>query len=330
MLDPPEVGKRSLVRLGPDSMLGARRIVVCVGPIRSGTTWLFEWLRQHPQVAAPRGKEINFFNDNFDRGTDWYLRQFFAGFAQATRLLDVGPHYLDLPDIAERLAQTIVDPLIIVGIRNPYDRVISDYRRHHSGIARLTDLITHPAGWQHYLRTNLIAKSIETLFVKFGRENVIVYNFDELTQSPRTLCEKLCTAIDIVPLAPSGIERKVLASQAPHSRRLLNLARVCRRLAAGVAPRLADDLAFGPLRRLVYSDQPAGTISAQEMKAAFNRCRPFFEAEITALEALLGIDLANWRLAADFDGKRWPAAKPRENFGPRTRAAPPRPLSTRA
>ena len=54
---------------------------VMVGVQRSASTWLFECLKQHPDICLGVGddkKEINFFDneDNWNKGQDWYLSKF--------------------------------------------------------------------------------------------------------------------------------------------------------------------------------------------------------------------------------------------------------------
>lgn len=274
--------------------LRGRRLAICVGPIRTGTTWLFETLRRHPEVAASVGKEVDFFNLNLHRGLDWYARRFAPTLPATRLLLDVSPHYFDLDDIAERIGRIFADPIIVVGIRNPYDRVVSDYRRHFSAYP-FRVMIEDEEAWERCRLANLIAVRTERLFARFGRENVIVYNFDELMESPRCLCERLCTCLGIAPFVPPHVERKIFDSAAPRNRTILALVRGTRRVVARVAPRVADDLMFSRLRALVYSGRKDGTITEGDREAVFARCEPFFEEEIGRLEALLGADLSGWR-----------------------------------
>jgi len=51
---------------------------VFIGPGRSGSTWMYELLRSHPDVCLGRGtKETLFFEKHYDRGVDWYESFFF-------------------------------------------------------------------------------------------------------------------------------------------------------------------------------------------------------------------------------------------------------------
>ena len=46
-----------------------------IGPPRTGTTWLYEVLREHTVLPAPT-KETRFFDTHFHRGLDWYAAHF--------------------------------------------------------------------------------------------------------------------------------------------------------------------------------------------------------------------------------------------------------------
>ena len=47
-----------------------------VGCQRCGTTWVDAALREHPEIYLPQQKQSYFFDRNYDRGMDWYLRNF--------------------------------------------------------------------------------------------------------------------------------------------------------------------------------------------------------------------------------------------------------------
>ena len=51
-----------------------------VGAQKSGTTTIYDWLAQHPQVYVPRTKEVHYFvNDEFYSQGDNYLNPLYRG-----------------------------------------------------------------------------------------------------------------------------------------------------------------------------------------------------------------------------------------------------------
>ncbi|MBO9998439.1 MAG: tetratricopeptide repeat protein [Cyanobacteria bacterium SID2] len=103
---------------------------IAIGCQKGGTTSLFYYLEQHPQVLLSVKKEIHFWSIEYERGLEWYLSHFpplppdssiITGEASTT--------YLNFPESAERLVKFFPDTPIIVLFRNPVDRAISHY--HH-------------------------------------------------------------------------------------------------------------------------------------------------------------------------------------------------------
>ena len=58
----------SLLRAQPDFLL--------VGVMKGGTTSLFRYLAQHPDVLPPFRKEIKYFDCNYFKGYAWYRAHF--------------------------------------------------------------------------------------------------------------------------------------------------------------------------------------------------------------------------------------------------------------
>lgn len=67
-----------------------------IGAQKAGTTSLFEYLRQHPAIYMPPGKEVPYFSDDamVDRGWDAYLTQTFAYADPALAWGTASPQYM--------------------------------------------------------------------------------------------------------------------------------------------------------------------------------------------------------------------------------------------
>src|SRR5882762_7900481 len=62
-----------------------------IGPPRTGTTWLYEVLRDRALLPAPT-KETRFFDTHFHRGIDWY-RSHFPTLPANRRIGEIAPTY---------------------------------------------------------------------------------------------------------------------------------------------------------------------------------------------------------------------------------------------
>ena len=101
-----------------------------IGVPRSGTTWLHELFKTHPQVYVPKyRKEINFFNKNYERGIDWY-EKYFPSDVRAGKYRAIGeitPFYLFHDECIERILKMPSITKLIVNLRNPVNRAYSFY-----------------------------------------------------------------------------------------------------------------------------------------------------------------------------------------------------------
>ena len=125
---------------------------IIIGCQRCGTTSLYTYLAQHPQILTPIKKEMDFFSWHFDRGIDWYLAHF-PPMPPGEQFLtgEASPSYFDSREAPERLYRLFPEAKLIVLLRNPVDRAISQFYR-------LTDL-----NWEGRSLDRVISDEIERL-----------------------------------------------------------------------------------------------------------------------------------------------------------------------
>ncbi|EGK89477.1 tetratricopeptide repeat protein [Microcoleus vaginatus PCC 9802] len=103
---------------------------IIIGSQRCGTTSLYTYLAQHPQILTPIKKEMDFFSWHFERGIDWYLAHF-PPMPPGEQFLtgEASPSYFDSREAPERLYSLFPEAKLIVLLRNPVDRAISQFYR---------------------------------------------------------------------------------------------------------------------------------------------------------------------------------------------------------
>ena len=111
---------------------GALPNFIIIGGQKCGTTSLYRLLVQHPQVEGGALKEIHYFDNRFDKGIDWYRRQFpeprwMNGHKTITG--EATPAYLFLPYIPERVKEAAPEVRLIAILRNPVNRAYSHYHQ---------------------------------------------------------------------------------------------------------------------------------------------------------------------------------------------------------
>ena len=106
-----------------------------IGVARSGTTSLFHYLNQHPNIVGALYDELGYFDDNYHLGTNWY-RSLFPTIFTKKRIqkehgkflsFDVTTRYIEQKSTAANIKELKPDMKIIVILRNPIDRAYSNY-----------------------------------------------------------------------------------------------------------------------------------------------------------------------------------------------------------
>ncbi len=109
---------------------------IIVGAQRSGTSSLYAYLSQHPQLLPSYRKEVHFFDGGinpdfnyFEKGQAWYRAHFPFGTNRSThsRTFEASPLYLFNPLAPRRIFDLIPKVKLIVVLRNPVERAISHY-----------------------------------------------------------------------------------------------------------------------------------------------------------------------------------------------------------
>lgn len=99
-----------------------------IGAQKCGTSSLFHYLSQHPDLNLPTLKEIQFFTLDYSRGWKWYEDQFPKKPFLSRKLTgEASPYYLFHPMVPERVAKHLPKVKLIIMLRNPVDRAYSHF-----------------------------------------------------------------------------------------------------------------------------------------------------------------------------------------------------------
>jgi predicted metallopeptidase len=158
-----------------------------IGAMKGGTTSLWQYVRSHPQVFMPQEKEPHFFSDPrvWSEGMSWYQDLFADAPGTAIALGEASTSYSkhpEFPGVPERIAAVLPDVRLIYVIRNPIDRMRSQYL-HHVAKGREEDpveraLLSKPT----YLNNSLYAMQIERYLEHFDRDRLLVVTSDDLRE----------------------------------------------------------------------------------------------------------------------------------------------------
>lgn len=161
-----------------------------IGLQRAASTYLYDLLASHPDVALPR-KGLGFFSNKFDRGLPWYLAQFMGDGVR----IDSSPNYFFRGrTVAPRIAQALAGaaPRFLLILRNPVDYTASRFLLHRrtNGFRKRfgmvpEDLESLVAAHPEYLDESRYAALLERhWFSRFDRSRFRIVLFEEFVRSP--------------------------------------------------------------------------------------------------------------------------------------------------
>ena len=196
----------------------ARPNFIIIGTGKSGTTSLYNYLTQHPQVLPAIKKEIYFWSRYFDKGIDWYLAHF-PPIPEETKFLtgEATPTYINSWHTPERLFSFFPKIKLILILRNPVDRAVSHYYHEvrskmenkslseviYSQLERLQKIpesSLQEAYWNdisYYVSYGVYVEFIKKWMTLFPREQFLILNSKDFYQEPETTMQKVFTFLDL-------------------------------------------------------------------------------------------------------------------------------------
>lgn len=280
--------------------------VIGVGPIRSGTTWLDEILRIHPEIQLPHNiKELHFFSEKLEKGIEWYASHFIPFDSKARVWGEISPSYISCTECPRRIRSILPNVKIIISLRNLYDLVISMYGLYIKyggekiGLYRFvnSDAIKK-LSWG--LDVKIFSKYIIRYFSVFDKKNIYLMLYDDLISSPYELARKIYQFISVSDMyTTASVGHRIHGMMLPRNRILAKLAAKAVRILRHRFEfnYIADKAKKSSIvRKLLYSsDLSKLEVSSDGKTKAFQYLYPSFNKEIDYLEKITGRSLQHWK-----------------------------------
>lgn len=216
-----------------------------IGAMKSGTTSLYHYLCQHPQIYMSSVKEPKFFAlegttwDSEPRGPgglskikgirDWQTyRDLFSGVSGETAIGEASPLYIYAPQAAEKIRKTLPDVKIVAILRHPVDRAYSHFLHWvQRGLEPLgADFLKvwneedrrMAENWSpnyHYKHRGFYYDQLQRYYDRFDGDRIRIYLFEELQQDPIALVRDLFSYLEVDGNFNPQTEQKYNESQVP-------------------------------------------------------------------------------------------------------------------
>ena len=201
-------------------------VFVC-GAQKGGTTSLFNYFCEHPDLQAPDRKELHFFDNE---GVDWAnpdyerLHGHFAERAGSRLRFDITPIYSFWPDALERIAAYNPLAKLIFLFRDPYERAVSHWAMEfgrgsenldfshaiREGRARLDGLPRSADPWRvfSYLERGRYGEQVERALRFFPKDNLLFLRSEDLRDDHSATLEKISHFLGIGPFPEVAPKRE--------------------------------------------------------------------------------------------------------------------------
>lgn len=202
-------------------MADPRASFLIIGAQKAGTTALFDYLAEHPDVAMPAEKEAHHFDDET---VDWAAPdhdRYHALFPPLDGRLrgEATPIYGYWPNALERIAAYRPEIKLIFLTRDPVERAWSHWRMESArgvetqpfawcirqGRQRLFD--AEP--WGHhrefsYVERGFYAEQVERMFGLFPRDQALILRAEDLRARPSDVLAQVAGFLALTPLPNPG------------------------------------------------------------------------------------------------------------------------------
>jgi hypothetical protein len=293
-----------------------------IGAPKCGTTSLFQWLADHPEICPSDPKETWYFAGNEldhmdvrpnhrEDDLDSYLDCFPEPGADTRFKMEGSSHYLYSEPALDFLASMDPQPKLIVLLREPAARIWShfNYIRQRSRTPidlEFSDYVDHILSndrksandltrdrWANYLLSNQLAFSsykqhLESWTRRFPGENFFITTLEELAENPRDSAKQISEWV--------GIDKdfygqyQFATENTARSRRAESL----RRRLSGIAKLLPPSVVRpvkSALDKVLSRSRPGRT---KDDEQAMARLRDYFSGTGEPLAKEYGLDVSGW------------------------------------
>ncbi|NJM74913.1 MAG: sulfotransferase domain-containing protein [Acaryochloridaceae cyanobacterium RU_4_10] len=265
-----------------------------IGPDKTGSSWMYEILRQHPHCFVPLCKDIYFFDRDYERGLDWYFGLFQGATPSHLAIGELSHDYLFSVTAAERIYKDLPEVKLITCLRHPVERTFSHYlfmvrsgRTQDSFESALQNYpeIIHNSLYHHHLKE---------YFQRFPKEQIKVLFFKNLQKAPIQFVKELFEFIHIPFVPDLDYEKKILPAARPRNFAIARLAKLSATMARDLGlVTMVGVIKRSAIVRFLYEPLPAQDRPIVAEETIIDLLMTFKE-DTLLLQDLLQTDLSDW------------------------------------
>jgi hypothetical protein len=159
--------------------------LIIIGAAKCGTTSLHNYLNAHPEISMSEVKEIDFFSneERWAKGVQWYSQHFDPDAPLRGESSTSYTRGDNAPVVAERISKVAPEVKLIYLVRDPIDRVRSDYFHHRAKGRERRDLAEVIAvQGSPYVEASRYSTQLKPFVDTFGIDRIRVETQEQLLQ----------------------------------------------------------------------------------------------------------------------------------------------------
>ena len=276
-----------------------------IGAHKAGTSSLYHYLREHPEIYMPTLKEARFFaydenNPDHQRKVPktypiTTMQEYEALFHEVKNEKAIGeasPEYLNNARSAERIRECLPNAKLIASLRNPIDRTYSEFiMRYRSGNENrsISEAVSSNERW---VRTGFYFEKLKRYMDEYDNSQIEVVLFEDLVADPLKIVQRLFTFLEVdntykpdisKQYNPGGIPKNKILNfffniiKNPSIKRSINL----------LVPESLTSIGRNLRQRNLEKPPPLSSEVREQMLAVFRD-------DILRLQELIQRDLSSW------------------------------------
>jgi len=294
-----------------------------IGAGKSGTTSLYEYLKDHPEVFMSSVKETNFFaleGESIEQKNDpdqmhhypWSITDYedyqdlFKGVNKEKAVGEVSPMYLYSEKAALSIKERLPEVRLIAILRQPVDRLYSRYlhlaRENRTPTSEFADTLNKKSIW--WKRNDLIQEGfyhthLNKYFQLFPKEQIKVVLYDDFRLNPQKVLKDIYEFIGVDSSYSPNLKTEFNVSGIVANKKIDSIIgqnSVVKKWIGTVAPQLFNYLSANKnikswVNQLRNRNLKRPSLSF-ELKKQVNE---IYKSEIDSLQSLINRDLSHWQ-----------------------------------
>ncbi|HHP7246091.1 MAG TPA: sulfotransferase family protein [Elainellaceae cyanobacterium] len=290
-----------------------------IGAMKAGTTSLYRYLKQHPQIFMSPVKEPNFFalegealDDPRVSVTDIKAYQaLFNGVTDELAIGEASVRYLYSPKAAERIQHHIPDAKLIAVLRDPVERAFSAYVYQYSRGSDLSRdfgeaLRLEPERiqknydcWWHYQSMGFYYAQLKPYYERFDPSQIKVYLYEDVCDRLQDVVQNIFQFLGVDDQFKPDLQKRHNSTHIPKNQSIHNFLTKPHPVKEFIKPLFSQALRYKIVkglrtRNLTRHDQSSPTsrtVISPEIRIELIEA---YQDDILNLQELIQRDLSKW------------------------------------